>query len=148
MRLDRARGPRDNGSREFLIPVIFQTAVVLGMLERFHHFALRFRWLQPAGLLVGSVSLLTAGYAAMSTAPGIDVLLIPAILAFCWSLLAISLTGAFEMQPPVVERGAGFFRRQWVRLQRALKILVAIGFMGLTVALIVVSFQLINAGLG
>jgi len=118
------------------------------MLERLHNLAVRLAWVQPLAVVVGILALLASGYLAV----GHDVLteryLIPAILLFCWCLLVFTLVGMFREPPPAKDGRMGFFRRQLVRFQRFLRSLVALAFLALTAALVVLSYRLIVIGIG
>jgi len=118
------------------------------MLEKLHNLAVKLAWIQPVAVVAGLSALLAAGYLAIGQSALTDQYLIPAILLFCWCLLVFTLVGMFRAPPPVIDRSMGFFRRQLVRFHRFLRSLVALAFLSLTVALIVLSYRLVTIGIG
>ena len=118
------------------------------MLERLHYLAVRLAWVQPLVVIIGFAALLASGYLATSKDALTEQYLIPVILLFCWCLLVFTLVGMFRAAPPVKDESMGFFRRQLVRFQRFLRTLLALAFLALTVALVVLSYKLINTGIG
>ncbi len=118
------------------------------MLERLHALAVRLVWARPPAVIGGILALLFSTYLATGQDALTDKYLIPAILLFCWCLLVYTLVGVFMIQPPHSESGAGFFRRLRVGFHRFLRILMAMAFLALTMALALLSYRLISTGIG
>ena len=118
------------------------------MLEGLHRLALRLAWIQPLAVVIGFLALLASGYLATGQDVMTDQYLIPAILLFCWCLLVFTLVGMFRAAPPAKDESMGFFRRQYIKFQRFLRTLVALAFLALTFALVVLSYRLIITGIG
>lgn len=118
------------------------------MLERLHSLAVKLAWIQPLAVFAGVLALLTSSYLAIGQDALTDQYLIPSILLFCWCLLVFTLVGMFRSPPPAKDASMGFFRRQSVRFNRFLRTLVALAFLSLTAALILLSYRLIVTGIG
>ncbi len=122
------------------------------MLDRLHKYAFRLRWLRLPLVYLSVMAIVLAGYVTIFPVnPGESVndsLFIPALLLFCWSILAFSLINVFQVAPPTVDSKLGFFRRQAAKFRRALRSIIALGFLLLSIALAVVSIKLMTTGLG
>lgn len=118
-------------------------------LSRLQAFA---RWLRPARPLfvgVGGLAFLLAAYLVVFGDPQTsDPLLLPAIVGILWSLCAALFVNTFETVPPA----AGPELRGWTRLRRRLTRLwyglLAIAFLGLTVAALLLTRRLLGEALG
>ncbi|MCB1672657.1 MAG: hypothetical protein R3F41_08990 [Gammaproteobacteria bacterium] len=118
------------------------------MQEYLHNLALRLARIQPLVVLAGLAALLAAGSFALNPKLAGDRYLIPTILLCCWCLLVYTLINMFCATPPSLARTQGFFRRLAVRFQRLLRNLLALCFLGLTGALLVLSYKLAVTGVG
>ena len=119
------------------------------MLDRLQQHAARIHWLRKPLIGVAVFAVIFVTYVATNSGEGSnDQLLIPLILLFCWSGLAYCFINLFQVVPPKANSQLNFLRRQLARFRRALLTIVALGFLVLTGALVVVSFKLITTGLG
>ena len=118
------------------------------MQERLHHIATRLVWIQPLVTAVAIAALVAALFFAVAPDADAETWLIPALLLFCWSLLVVTLVSMFRTTPPAADRNTGFFRRQMIRLHRAFRNLLALAFLALSLALIILSYKLLAAGVG
>lgn len=76
-----------------------------------------------------------------------DVLLIPSILGFCWALILYSVGELFITVPPSPASDAGFRSRLSIRLRRGMLWLLGLFTVLSTIALFVLSYQLLRAWL-
>jgi hypothetical protein len=110
------------------------------------------RWLRPARPLfvgVGAIAFALAAYLVVFGDPQTsDPLLLPAIVGLLWSLCAALFISTFEAVP----QPAGPDLRGWARLRRrAARLwygLLALAFLGLTVAALLLTRRLIGEALG
>lgn len=73
-----------------------------------------------------------------------DRLLIPSILGFCWSATLYSISKLFAVVPGKPNAGAGFRDRLSIRLRRGGLWILAVLTVGLTIAVVVLSFELLR----
>ena len=122
------------------------------MLEQLQRYAIAVRWLRVPFIGLSVLAFLLAAYVTID--PGgpderiNDALFIPAVVLFCWSILFYCLISVFQVEPPAANSSMGFFKRQATKFRRVLRSIVAMGFLALSISLIVVSFKLITTGLG
>ncbi len=118
------------------------------MQEFLHNLARSLAWIQPFVIVAGTASFLTTATFALNSDIAGDRYLVPALLLCCWCLLVFTLVNMFSNPPPNVEQTRGFFKRLAVRIHRFVRNLVALSFLGLTMALIVLSYRLVAIGVG
>lgn len=118
------------------------------MQEKLHELAVRLTWLQPLAAITGVSAFLVAGYIALDPGTELEPKLIPTFLLSCWCLLVFTLISLFRAIPPVIDNNQGFFLRQKIRLQRILRNIIALFFLVLTAALLVLSYRLLVIGVG
>ncbi|MBL4819851.1 MAG: hypothetical protein JKY98_02515 [Gammaproteobacteria bacterium] len=119
------------------------------MLGKIHSCAIHLLWVRLVAVLVGAAALVLGIYLMLSSIDGgNDQLFIAALLMFCRCLLIYCLVTVFQKAPPQIGPKQGFFRRQLIKSQRALRILLALGFLVLTLSLVVMSYRLAVIGLG
>lgn len=118
------------------------------MQEKLHELAVRLSWLQPLAAIAGLSAFLVAGYIALDPGMELERKLIPTILLSCWCLLVFTLISLFRANPPVVDRSQGFFLRQKIRFRRFLRNIIAVLFLVLTAALLILSYRLLVIGIG
>jgi hypothetical protein len=122
------------------------------MLERLQQYAIRVQWLRVPFICLSVCSFLLAAY--ITIVPGNpdeainDSLFIPAVLLFCWSVLCYCLISVFQVAVPIVDVKMGFFSRLVTKFRRSLRSIITLGFLALSIALVVVSFKLMTTGLG
>ena len=73
-----------------------------------------------------------------------DRLLIPSILGFCWAATLYSISKLFAVVPGMPNEGAGFRERLSIRLRRGGLWILAVLTIGLTIAVVVLSFELLR----
>ena len=118
------------------------------MQEKLHELAIRLSWLQPLAAIAGISAFLVAGYIALDPGMALEQNLVPTILLSCWCLLVFTLISLFRAVPPTTDRSQGFFLRQKIRFHRFLRNIIAILFLVLTAALLVLSYRLLTIGVG
>ncbi|MEZ5489971.1 MAG: hypothetical protein R3F50_06585 [Gammaproteobacteria bacterium] len=118
------------------------------MQEKLHELAVRLTWLQPLAAIVGVSAFFVAGYVALDPGMELERKLVPTFLLSCWCLLVFTLVSLFRAIPPAIDNNQGFFLRQKIRLQHFLRNILALLFLILTVALLVLSYRLLVVGVG
>ena len=119
------------------------------MLDRLHYFAEKFSWMRLVVVLPGAAAFLYAAYIVLASDEATtDQTFIPTLLLSFWCLLIYCLISVFRQGHPAIDSEAGFFRRLSIKFRRAIRAILALAFIGLTVSLVVVSFKLISTGLG
>ena len=122
------------------------------MLERLQHYATKVQWLRVPLICLSVLSFLLAAYVAIVPDNPDEVindsLFIPALLLFCWGVLCYCLISVFKVAVPTLDAKMGFFSRLVARFRRALRSIIVLGFLALSIALVVVSFKLVTTGLG
>jgi len=114
------------------------------MLEQLQTLAARMRWTHPLLMLTGIFALIFSGWVVTgSNTSAEESLMIPAILVFGWCFLLLTFLALFKVVPPVAVPGMPFSRRIRLRLRRALLWVIALGFIALTIALLIVSAKLL-----
>jgi len=103
---------------------------------------------QSGVVVIGMLALLAAGAIAIDEQSPWEQWLIPSLLLCCWSLLVFTLIDLFRVEVAEPDCSAGYLRRLQLRFHRLLRNLLALCFVGLTVALVVLSFKLLGTGVG
>ncbi|WP_295882495.1 hypothetical protein [uncultured Thiohalocapsa sp.] len=119
------------------------------MLHRLQGFA---RWLRPARPLLVALGLLAfalATYLVLFGDPQTsDPLLLPAILGLLWCLCAVVFISTFETVPPAPPADVTGLSRLKRRVARLWYSLLALAFLGLTVAALLLTNRLLGEALG
>ena len=119
------------------------------MLEIMHKYAIATRWLRAPLLCLSALAVIVVGYVSINPGEGsYDALFIPGILLFSWGVLGYSFISLFQADPPGVKNNLGFLHRQVAKLRRGIRVLVALVFIALTLALVIATFKLVTTGLG
>ncbi len=119
------------------------------MLDRLQRIARRFYWLRPLSIALGLAAFLAAIFLLVQP----DKLLteewfIPALLLFCWAVLLYSFLGLFLVVPRRLHKPAPWRLRFASGTLRALLYGLGVALLVLTGALVLVSFKLLNTGIG
>lgn len=120
----------------------------MSLTQRLHKLARRLSRFQSGVVVIGMLALLAAGAIAIDEQSPWEQWLIPSLLLCCWSLLVFILIDLFRVEVAEPDRSAGFLRRLQLRFHRLLRNLLALCFVGLTAALVVLSFKLLGTGVG
>lgn len=120
----------------------------MSLTQRLHKLARRLSRYQSGVIVIGMLALLAAGAIAIDEQSPWEQWLIPSLLLCCWSLLVFILIDVFRVEVAEPDRSAGFLRRLQLRFHRLLRNLLALCFVGLTAALVVLSFKLLGTGVG
>ena len=115
------------------------------MIERLHSIARiiqRLRWIWFLLVLASAA----AAVASVVDNPWLadDRWLMPGVVVLCWSLTLLSFGGLFESVPPEAARESPWHRRFARKLQRGLLWLLGLAMIGLTGALLLLSWQLLR----
>ena len=95
-------------------------------------------------MVTGVCALIFSGWVVIgSNSSAEESLMIPAILVFGWCFLLLTFLALFKVIPPIAAPGMSLSRRIGLRLRRALLWLIALGFVALTIALLIVSAKLL-----
>jgi hypothetical protein len=115
------------------------------MLNTLSELASKLHWLKPIAYFLGLGTLaLVIKSLFFSAANTGDVYLIPGVLGFIWSLLLISMLLIFPGTPGQPVKTDKFFRRIKIRIIRGVYFLLALLFIGLTLAILLLSLKLIG----
>ncbi len=76
-----------------------------------------------------------------------DVHLVPALVSFCWSVTLISFASLFAHVPGKPDKSVAWRRRLSIRLQRLFLGALGLSLIGLSVAVLVLSWQLLRTWL-
>jgi len=118
------------------------------MIERLEKFASQFYWLKPILLILAGLSLATSLLVMLqSTSVSEDVLLIPALLVFCWCCITYSVLNLFVLVPARADKNSGLWNRCKIAAIRGCYLLLATLTIILTLTLVLVSYQLIRTWL-
>jgi hypothetical protein len=116
-----------------------------GMLHQLHSLAIRLRWTYPLLMIIGAMALaMTAWIAIGSDNSAEESWLIPAILLLGWCFLLLCFLNLFRVVPAIPVPGMGWRQRLLLRAQRGFLWAVALGFVMLTLALVVVTIKLLS----
>ena len=125
------------------------------MLERMQKYAIKIKWLRAPVVCLSLLALFFVAYLTINSGGSVnlagvnsDGLLIPAVLLFCWGILAYSFINIFQAEPPIVNPQNNFFRRQVSKFRRLIRKIIALAFLALSLALVIVSFKLVTTGVG
>lgn len=122
--------------------------VQLSMIERFQVIAIFLSRFKPLILLFGALSLLAFLFSLFEASwLNGDRLLIPSILGFCWSVTLFSIVEIFGSIPARPGAKAGLRVRMSVGIKRSAFWLLAVLMLGLSTALLVLSYQLLRTWL-
>jgi fatty acid desaturase len=119
------------------------------MLDRLHTFASRLRWLRPLSVLLGLISFFAAIFLLvqpdeMTT----EAWFIPSLLVFCWTVLLYSFLSLFQVIPKRAGRDRPWRKRFMTGMVRAILYGLGLALLGLSIALVLMSYRLVNTGLG
>lgn len=115
------------------------------MIERLEKFARQFYWLKPILLVIAVGSLLTSVVVTLrANALSDDVLLIPALLLFCWCCITYSVLSLFVSVPARADHNTGRWKRIKISLVRSIYFLLALVTVILTLMLLYISYQLMH----
>jgi len=73
-----------------------------------------------------------------------DVWLIPSLVALCWFLTLHSLNSLFLYIPPKAEKGESWRNRMSISMRRGALWLLGLAFVSLTLAVLILSFELLR----
>ena len=115
------------------------------MLETLSAISTRLYWSKPFVVILGLIcaglfilSILDLGYVDS------EILLIPSLLCGLWSSLYFILLTTFPSLPPSPGSDVKFFEKVKMQFFRGIYYLLGIIFIALTVAVILISFKLLN----
>ena len=101
------------------------------------------RWLLPFAILIAATCAIAAGVIIFSSTHHTnDRYLLPALIGLLWSLNACAFIVGFRTVPSPAERADGIAVRIHRRMRRARYRLLALAFVGTTVAVIIVTFKM------
>jgi len=115
------------------------------MIERLQRIATFLERLRFLIILLGLVSFLFAVFSLMEN-PWLDddELLIPSIVGFCWALTLYAISRLFVYVPVKPDTDAGLRIRLSVSVRRGLLWILGVFVVGLTIAVGVLSFELLR----
>lgn len=117
------------------------------MLELLQKYALKWAAARkPVFYLILVLLVLLGGTLLFSGSRTGDILMIPAILLFVWFLLLFSFLNLFAHVPERKQRG-GLFARLLLFLKRGFYYIFALAMLGLTLAVLVTTYQMLMAWL-
>ena len=152
MLADRARPvsgfPLGSAAREPL-SCGHERAKKIPVLDRLHQLALKLRWTYPLLMLSGLAALGLSAWVALVSADNAEqTLLIPAVLAFGWCFLGLSFLNLFRSVPARLgPETKGFLQRLARQMHRGFLWLIAVAFIALTLALLLLSYKLLSTWL-
>ncbi len=115
------------------------------MIERLQGIA---RTIQKLRWILGLLALaaVAAVFASLVANPWLadDRWLMPGVVALCWSLALLSFGRMFESVPPAATRDMPWHRRLARKMQRGLLWLLGLAMIGLSVAVLLLSWQLLR----
>lgn len=116
------------------------------MLTRLQRQASRFAGaakplLALSALVLAGIGVLLAGPSAAQR----EIFLIPALLVFVWLLLAFAFIQLFVSVPDLPPAGSGWLKRMSVSIRRGFYYLFAVLMLGVSIAVLVITFQLTMA---
>jgi len=114
------------------------------MIERLQRIASLLMRLQPLIVLLGLAFIGLFAYSLLQFEGDRNSAMLPAIAGFCWSILLFAIARLFSRVPERPQASHGFWRRWDLRFRRALMTVMAILMLLLTLAVLVLSYQLLR----
>lgn len=115
------------------------------LIDRLSKWAGRVQWLFPFAVLIAVACAIAAGVIILSsTHHADDRYLLPALVGLLWSLNACAFIVGFRTVPGPAEGSDGGVLRIRHGMRRARYRLLALAFVGTTVAVIVITFKLLS----
>lgn len=111
-------------------------------LQRIARIVQKLRWILPPLAAASAV----LAFASVIENPWLadDRWLMPGVVALCWALVLLSFGGLFESVPPEPTREMPWHRRLARKMQRGLLWLLGLAMIGLTGAVLLLSWQLLR----
>lgn len=114
------------------------------MIERLQRIASILMRLQPLIIILGLAFLALFAYSLLQFEGDRNSALLPAIAGFCWANLLFAFGRLFNQIPERPQAGHGFWRRWDLRFRRTLMTGMAILMLLLTLAVLLLSYQLLR----
>lgn len=114
------------------------------MIERLQRIASLLMRLQPLIILLGLIFLAMFAYSLLQFEGDRNSTMLPAIAGFCWAILLFAFARLFSRVPERPQASHGFWRRLNLRFRRGLMTVMAFFMLVLTLAVLLLSYQLLR----